>query len=159
MTGQGTLQGATPNQTQVKILNPSHPAAARLSGTITATLSPQGFTWGRPNANAFAIASLASDTSAKTIFGYERGVAMVNGTAPARRFNIFLYDLTPSALSDSGMALLDAGLAWATGGKAPATQVASILGRENDPSRSSADAVLSTSAKRMHGKDGRKRFP
>jgi hypothetical protein len=151
MTGQGTLQGTTANQTQVKILNASHATAARLSGTLRATLSPQIFTWGKPNANAIATASLASDTSAKTIFGYERGVAMVNGTSPARRFNIFLNDLTPSALSDSGTALLDAGLAWTTGGQAPSAQVAGILGMENDQSWSSADALLSTSMNRTQG--------
>jgi hypothetical protein len=76
---------------------------------------------------------------------------MVNGTAPARRFEDFLNDLTPSSLSDSGLALLDASLAWTTGGQPPSTQVASVLGMENEQNWNSADAVLSSSPNRTEG--------
>gem|GEM_PF-2763732 len=151
MTGQGTQQGTTSSQTQVKILNTAHPASARLSGTISVTTSSQIFTWGKPNANAFSVASLVSDTSAKTSFGYERGTTMVNGTAPARRFQVFLNDATASALSDSGWAVWNGSLAWATGGQAPLTQISSVFDMENIQNWSSGDALLSLSPNRTAG--------
>jgi hypothetical protein len=151
MTGQGTLQGTASSQTQIKIVNSSLAAAARLSGTVKATTSSQTMTWGKPNANAFIVASLVSDTSAKTSFGYERGTTMVSGFAPARRFEIFLTDATASALSDSGSALLNASVAWSTGGQASSTQIQSVVGMENIQSWSSGDAILSLSTNRTEG--------
>jgi subtilisin family serine protease len=153
MTGnvQGTNQGTTASQTQVKILSAASPAAARLSGTVRATTSAQIFTWGKPNANAIPVASLASDTSIKTAFGYERGTAMISGTAPARRYELFLNDITPASLSDTGKALLNAAFAWTTGGAAAPMVPESVFGMENSQSWSSADALLSVSTNRTQG--------
>ena len=102
-------------QTQLQIINASHPLAAGLSGTVTVTGAASIFSWGRPNANAANIATIVGDANKSAIFGYEKGAAMVGLTAPARRVGFFLENATAAELTGQGFALFDAAVRWVTG--------------------------------------------
>jgi hypothetical protein len=118
LTGGLAEKGIALSQTQIKILNSTHSLGARLSGTPTIAAADT-LAWGRPNANAVSAASLASDTSKKTVFGYERGAGMVSGLASARRVGFFAYGTTPLSMTAAGYAVFDAALAWSTGAPQP----------------------------------------
>ena len=113
-TASGTDFGTTTNQTQVAIIEAAHPMAAGLTGTATVVSAASSFTWGKPNTNAAKIASLTSDATKITIFGYETGVAMAVLPAPARRVGFFLTDTNGANLTANGQALFDAAIKWAT---------------------------------------------
>lgn len=117
MTGSTNKDfGTKTGQTQVSIINPSHPLAGGLTGTTTVVTSAKTFDWGKPNGNAIAIATASGDAAKTTIFAYEPGVAMPGLAAPARRLALFLYDDTAASFNVSGTALLDAAIKWARGG-------------------------------------------
>ena len=117
MTGSTNKDfGTKTNQTQVSITNSSHPLAAGLSGTVTVVSAAKTFDWGKPNANAISVATLAGDTAKTGIFAYEAGAVMPGLTAPARRVGLFVYDDTAASFTTNGTALLDAAIKWARGG-------------------------------------------
>lgn len=111
MTGSVTPCYTGADQTQVSIVAPTHPLAARLSGTVeVASISPFGC--GLPNSNAAKVATLASDSSKSTIFGYEKNAAMPGVTAPARRVGFFARGDAASNFNSAGWALFDAAVKW-----------------------------------------------
>ncbi|HEX8000312.1 MAG TPA: DNRLRE domain-containing protein [Pyrinomonadaceae bacterium] len=116
MTGtvSGTDFGTTATQTQLAIINATHPMAANLSGTIAAVTAASTFTWGKPNVNASKIATQTTDATKIVIFGYDNGAVMPGLDAPARRVSLFLTDTTAASLSTNGGALFDAAVKWAT---------------------------------------------
>ena len=81
--------GTTATQKSVTITNAAHPMAAGLSGTVQVTSANTTFGWGKPNANAVKIATLTTDATKATDFGYASGAAMPGLTAPARRVGFF----------------------------------------------------------------------
>jgi fibronectin type 3 domain-containing protein len=113
--------GTTATQTQVAIVDPTHPMAAGQSGTVTVVTASSSFTWGVPTAGAVKIANLAADATKSTIFGYEEGASMFGLTAPARRVGFFLGDTNASNLNTAGWALFDAAVQWATNRSLPAS--------------------------------------
>jgi hypothetical protein len=130
MTGSTNKDfGTKTNQTQVTITNSSHPLAAGLSGSVTVVSAGKIFDWGKPNANAISIATIAGDATKTAIFAYEPGAVMPGLTAPARRLGMFLYDDTAASFNANGTALLDAAIKWARGGGSmTGSMVASPLG-------------------------------
>jgi hypothetical protein len=119
MTGlvSGTDFGtSSQTQTQLLMINSTHPLAAGLSGQIPVVSTASNFTWGNPNANAVKIASLTSEANKIVIFGYDTGVAMPGLNAPARRVALFMTDLTAGNFDSNGNggALFDAAIKWST---------------------------------------------
>jgi uncharacterized repeat protein (TIGR01451 family) len=116
MTGSTNKDsGTVTRQTQVQITNATHALAAGLSGTVTVMSTSSTMDWGKPNANAAAVAIVVGDTTKTLIFGYESGTAMPGLTAPARRVGLFMYDTTAVSFTTNGQALFDAAIKWATG--------------------------------------------
>ncbi|MDQ1639864.1 MAG: hypothetical protein QOF62_3203 [Pyrinomonadaceae bacterium] len=116
MTGSTNKDfGTLTKQTQVKILNAAHPMAAGLSGTVSVVTTSGTFGWGKPNANAAAVATAASDATKTVIFGYATGAVMPGLTAPARRVGLFMFDTTATGFTTNGGVLFDAAIKWATG--------------------------------------------
>jgi uncharacterized repeat protein (TIGR01451 family) len=116
MTGTAAQDnGTVTKQTQVKITNAAHPLAAGLSGTVTVVSVSGTLDWGKPNANAAAVATVANDTTKILIFGYLPGAVMPGLTAPGRRVGLFLYDTTAASFTSNGTALFGAAISWATG--------------------------------------------
>ncbi|MDQ5823423.1 MAG: DUF6443 domain-containing protein, partial [Chloroflexota bacterium] len=119
--------GFAASQTQVSISNASHAMAAGLSGTVTVSSSAGNMAWGKVNGNAAKVATLTSDSTKAVIFGYEKGAAMFNVLARARRVGFYFSDTTASALTTDGWTLFDAAVNWAVGamGAPPPDTIAS----------------------------------
>ncbi len=100
------------DQTQIDIIDPGHPLAAGLSGTVTVSSVADIVTLGVPNTNAARVATQAGETDWFTIFAYESGASMVDITAPARRVGYFLNDAMSDTLTEDGRALFDAAVNW-----------------------------------------------
>jgi len=107
-------RGTTTSQTQVKIILPTHALAGGLTGTQTVVTASGTFSWGKPNANAASVATLASDTTKIIIFGYTQGASMPGLVAPARRVGLFMSDTTAASFNTNGWTLFDAAINWAT---------------------------------------------
>lgn len=118
MTGTaGTEFGNTAtDQTQVAITTAgsTHPLGAGFPvGNVTTSSASMSHGWGKPSGSSIVAATLPSDSSKATIFGYDAGAAMVTGTAPARRAAWFHYSGAGSSLNDNAAALFDAEVTWA----------------------------------------------
>ena len=113
MTGPtSNVHYGTSMGTDVTIASPGHPMAALLSGTQTVYSAVGALEWGVPGTNAIKAATLASDGTRATVFGYERGSLMVTGTPNSRRVGVFAG--SAQLYTPSGAALLRAAVRWAT---------------------------------------------
>jgi hypothetical protein len=101
------------NGTQVTIAMAGHPMAAGLTGNVAVLTMTATLTWGAPAASAQRVASFSGMAGRATIFGYNKGAAMVMGMAPARRVGFFAGEPAASRLTDNGKKLLDAAIDWA----------------------------------------------
>jgi hypothetical protein len=113
----GRDYGYKTGQSQVVVLDGSHPIAGGMSGTVTFADNAEGnIFWGVPNSNAARIAGLVSDQAKVTVFAYEQGAVLYNGAAAAdRRVGMFFGENTASHLTDDGWRMFDAAVAWAMG--------------------------------------------
>ncbi len=112
----GNNRGTDNNETQINIVNSSHPLAAGLSsGLVTVVTSNRTFSYGEPNNNAIGIATIDNNSNRYVIYGYDTGAGMYNNlNAPARRLMFFLEDTTAANLNTDGWALFDAAINWVT---------------------------------------------
>jgi hypothetical protein len=108
------------------IKDPSHPLAAGLAGTVQlvsrAPMAHNGrgrqklmMTYGVPGPHAAWIATWPGEPTHALVFAYERGAPMPGlAAAPGRRVGLFLWNDTPTTLTDAGWSLFDAAVAWST---------------------------------------------
>lgn len=108
--------GATSgNQTQIDIVDPSHPLAAGLSGTVTVTTSPQTMSHGNDGlgAGVVLVANLTVDANEHGIMAAEAGADLLGGnTAAGRRVMFFLENNNFDELTPDGILLFDAATDW-----------------------------------------------
>lgn len=112
----GTTRGNLDGQTILEVVAPSHPLAAGLPlGNVTATTTALPFSYGVPEGAGAEIAINLGDGSGRAaVYGYDSGSELVDGsTAPARRGFLFMGDNAFAALTDEGVAIFDAMMAWA----------------------------------------------
>ncbi len=107
--------GTTTGQTKVQISATAHAISAGLTGTQTVTTAAGDYAWGKPNANAASVATQVGDATKVPVYAYEKGAAMVGLTAPGRRVQLFLTDVTAGSLTTSGWTLFDNAVKWAAG--------------------------------------------
>jgi lysophospholipase L1-like esterase len=106
--------GYQSGQTLLSIVNPAHPLAGGLSGTPAVFGSAANMAFGQPAASAVVVATIATNATRATIFGYDTGAGMFQGlVAPARRVALFLSDATGNVLSAQGLDLFTAAVLWA----------------------------------------------
>jgi subtilisin family serine protease len=110
--------GTTDKQTQVSLVNGSHPLSAGLPASTSQTIYTAGewISWGTPASGAVVISRLSGSSTQTTLFGYDTGSQMVGRTAPARRVGFFLRDNQASRLSSTGWNLFEAAITWAVSG-------------------------------------------
>ncbi len=106
--------GTAASQQNVTITNTTHPMAGGLTGTIQVTSANTTFGWGKLNANAVKIATLTTDTTKATGFGYEANTVMPGLAAPRRRVGFF-YTASSTSLTTNGGLLFDNAVKWAAG--------------------------------------------
>ena len=117
-----TSGGTTDSQTQINIVDPVHPLAGGLNGTVTVTNTGQTFSHGGAplGAGVALVAELTSDPAGKKgIFAADVGGALLGddsagrpSTAPGRRVSFFLQDATFGDLTPDGITLFDAAVDW-----------------------------------------------
>jgi hypothetical protein len=105
----------TAGQTQVAIVDPSHPMAAGLSGVRTANTSGGTYGWVTPGGDVRVVATMLSSATRASIFAYQSGSTMVGLVAPARRVGLFVDSLTAVSFTADGQALFDAAVRWTAG--------------------------------------------
>jgi len=108
-----------------------HPIVAGLTGKVKVYNSPYSLNWGKPTADADIVASVQEDGSYPTIFVYETGDRLVDGSAvPNKRIGFFLgQTANPAAnwptdigdLNETGKTILFNTLDYAIGRKAAPT--------------------------------------
>jgi acyl-CoA thioesterase I len=121
MTGtvSGTHFGRSGTQTQMRVVG-THALTAGLSGVVTVGNSPASFSWGRPGEAAVVAATLKGNASRATIFAYEAGSQLANGSsAAARRVAVHPNTGATDAWNANGRALFDAAVQWASDGSTP----------------------------------------
>lgn len=119
---RGTLGG----QTEVEIIDSSHPLAAGLSGIVPIVNSAETFSWGYPLFNAIAIGQIPADPDRIIIYAYEAGELLYDGTStPARRVMLPMGDPTFANMNENGLRLFDAAVSWAANLTSPLQPVGS----------------------------------
>jgi hypothetical protein len=110
----GTDRGTVGGQVNLNIVNPTHPLAAGLSAGVRPVVTAAAtFTWGLPNTNAIAIATLEGSPNRVGIYAYEKGATMLNAfVAPEKRIHIFLDNDTFAVLNPDGLKLVNAAVDW-----------------------------------------------
>jgi hypothetical protein len=119
VTASSSYYGTTTGQTQVKMVNNSHPLSAGIFWNGHDVYSaPETMTWGIPNANAVKVATLPNDTNKAVVFGYDKNSSMVGLTAPGRRVGFMFHDTSSTNVNTSwgSYLLFDAAVIWAITG-------------------------------------------
>ena len=117
-----TVSGRTLDaQTQINIVDPSHPLAAGLSGVVTVTTSPLTMSFGTGNlgAGVSLVAQGVTDPLDRAITVADVGDALLGdgsaenpAVAPGRRVMFFLQDSNFGDLTPDGVKLFDAAVAY-----------------------------------------------
>ncbi|MEM9202821.1 MAG: RHS repeat-associated core domain-containing protein, partial [Actinomycetota bacterium] len=111
--GLTTANGAAKNGKNVTITNDTD-LDAGLTGTIQVITGSKMTRATNTQLGADAIAVAAHTTGGQTIFAYESGTTMADGTAPARRVGFGFLNGAIQRLNANGRDLLDAAITWAT---------------------------------------------
>ncbi|MEL6892236.1 MAG: PKD domain-containing protein [Actinomycetota bacterium] len=109
------------------IVDPAHPLAAGLSGSVGVTTSGAGLTWGKPLAEAEVVATLPGSASKATIFTYAEGAQMNGLAAPATRTGLFPSTTTGTRLTVEGTAIVVAAVEHAVADAAPPGNQAPVV--------------------------------
>lgn len=129
LTGAGarTDYGRAQNQTKLRMTG-THPLTGGLTGIVTVGSSASSFSWGKPGAAAVVAATLRNNTTRPTIFAYEAGALLANGTpAPARRVAIHPNTGTTDTWTANGQNLFSTAVQWARNGLPPPAANTRIL--------------------------------
>jgi DNA-binding protein YbaB len=110
-----TDQGDKLNQTQIQIVNATHPLAAGFAaGNVTVNTTQKKYVWGKPGTGAVQVATVVGDPTKSAIFAYETGATMVGAVAPSRRIGWFAGTDTIDSFNADGWKLFDAAVKWVT---------------------------------------------
>jgi hypothetical protein len=103
-------------QTALDVVDPTHPLAAGLDGTLTLFTAASDVGSAAAQSSAAVVATLAGDDSRAVLFAYETGAAMYGGfTAPARRLGLPYRDLGPDRATEDAERLGLVAFCWAAG--------------------------------------------
>lgn len=116
MTGKrsGTDFGELEKERYLWLVNQPHELSAQLpAGTVNVYKKQAAMNWGKPGLGATIIATIYGQPEKVAIWGYEKDSTMDYETlAPARRLMFFLANDTFDNLSEDGLKLFDASVAW-----------------------------------------------
>lgn len=132
---------------------PNHPIAAGFAaGKLPVYNTRYSLNWGVPSADAKVVASAEPDGSYPTIFVYEKGDKLVDGSvAPNKRIGLFIGQAanpaanTPlefSDLNEAGRTLLLNTVSYAIGTKTPSTPTLALARAGNEVTVTYANGVL-----------------
>jgi hypothetical protein len=97
----------------ITIIEPQHPLAAGLSGTVSIYEGGGRVSWGLPVESAQVVATWPDNANRATLIGYEKGAEMAHGfIAPARRVG-FPGGTTSAPMTAERIDLFEAAVLWA----------------------------------------------
>ena len=112
----GTGWGIPSDQTELDVVDPAHPLAAGLNGTLILYGTAEDVASAVPESSAAVVGTLAGDSSQALLFAYEAGADMYDSfTAPARRVGLPFRDLGPLYATEDGERLGLVAFCWAAG--------------------------------------------
>jgi hypothetical protein len=105
----------TSRQNSITVAGPPfHPLAGSLRGAQVVTSLPWSFVYGTPAGGGITAATVMGPTGGgPVIIGFEKGVALLAGTAKERRVAIGFSAMATTALSSSGPYFIQRAVAWA----------------------------------------------
>jgi hypothetical protein len=117
--------GVVDSAKDILIRDPAHPLAVGLQGLVHVYSANKEINWGKVASTAHVVATLPSDTAGATLYVYEKGDKLFDGTAAAgMRIGFFLEDDnktgTAPFLTPEGVALFDESVAYGLGKPATA---------------------------------------
>ncbi len=113
--GANANPGTTASQTQVNIVDDSHPLAAGFPKGLLTVTAPETYSQAQP-VGAHIVGTLAGDPSQAILFYYDKGEQGANGfVMPARRVFFFFQDNTAAVANENGWKLFDAATDWLLG--------------------------------------------
>lgn len=106
--------------TGIDIIMPDNPLAAGLKGHVTVYKVPREVTWGKVGKGAKVIATLTGKKEAATIYVYNKGAELFDGTiAAGMRIGFFIEEEnitgTSNFMTEDGLRLFDAAVKFALG--------------------------------------------
>jgi hypothetical protein len=112
----GTDFGVTADQSALDILEPSHPIAGGLSGTVTVFPGIRNVRWGRLASGGVAVASVIGSATQAAVSAFDTGATLIDDTtAPARRVGLYFDNFGPISATLDGTRLALSALCWAAG--------------------------------------------
>ncbi|WP_437230734.1 FecR domain-containing protein [Planctomicrobium sp. SH661] len=116
MTGHklGTDFSYVPTAANLDLVQPGHPLAAGLDNQTLGLFPPKmkrHMGWARPAGDAHQIARIQGSENQWVLFGFDRGEAMFDRTAPERRVGFFI---SPQEIEEDSIVLqfIDAAIQW-----------------------------------------------
>lgn len=114
--------GVREKDTAIDIIMPGHPLAAGLKGQVKVYREPREVTWGKVGRNAKVIATLNGKKEAATIYLYNKGDELFDGTiAAGMRIGFFLEEENKTGssnfMTEEGLRLFDASVKFALNAK------------------------------------------
>ena len=101
---------------RIEVVDPAHPLAAGLSGTLEAASGRSRLSWGRAAPGIRRIAVVEDQPERAAILAVEPGdVLEGGGRAPGRRAALFLFETGVPRLTPEGWRLFDAAALWCAG--------------------------------------------
>ena len=105
--------GVLTNQSAIEVVGNSE-LSAGFSGVVNTTTIPANLSWGVVGSDAIVAATVLGDSTRATIFGYEAGSELANGsTTPARRVGFYLGVNASENWTADGRVLFAAAVFWA----------------------------------------------
>jgi hypothetical protein len=113
--------GVRLSDNKIDIVDPAHPLAAGLSGTVVVYTENKEISWGKVAKTAEVVATLAGDPTGAAIYVYRKGAVLHDGTmAAGLRVNFFLEDDnktgTPNLMTADGLKLFDTAVRFVLAG-------------------------------------------
>jgi hypothetical protein len=122
-----SVLGTIASQTQINIVDASHPLAAGFPKGLVTVSTPETYSVSIP-VGGHIVATPATDPTYAVIYYYEKGEKGFNDfVMPARRVFFFLQDNTAASANDNGWKLFDAAVDWSLGIEAPPTTGQPVL--------------------------------
>jgi RHS repeat-associated protein len=114
---------ATADKTTINITDAANPLAGGLAaGVTTVSTAAQYHGWGQPGASAHAVASQVANPSQVSVFSYDKGATLTDGSVAAgTRLGWFWYTGNTGTATAATASMFDAAVLWASAAPTPVT--------------------------------------
>jgi len=104
--------GVSTDQIEFDIMDLAHPIAAGLADPLRIFTDTSRIEWGKPSAGGKIIAAVPGEPDHSPVFCYEKGAAMIQMSAPAKRATFLFWSNSATLITDEGWQLFENTLNW-----------------------------------------------